>query len=69
MNKPTLTKREAKLLDNALEKAIGGGYYNVIKKYRCNYCNSLFEVKDLNFDYTEAIYCINCGKDTLTAEK
>jgi rRNA maturation endonuclease Nob1 len=37
--------------------------------YRCYNCNSLFKITDLNFDYTEAIYCINCGHDTLEEEK
>jgi DNA-directed RNA polymerase subunit RPC12/RpoP len=34
-------------------------------KYQCYWCNALFKIQDLNFDYTDAIYCPNCGKDTL----
>jgi hypothetical protein len=33
--------------------------------YKCYSCNCIFKVQDLGFDYTEAIYCISCGKDTL----
>ena len=36
--------------------------------YRCYNCGALFKITDLNFDYTEAIYCIKCGHDTLTKE-
>lgn len=43
-------------------------YLNKTITYRCNDCNALFEVTDLGFDYTEAIYCINCGKDALREE-
>jgi DNA-directed RNA polymerase subunit RPC12/RpoP len=33
--------------------------------YHCMWCNAVFKIQDLNFDYTEAIYCPNCGNDTL----
>lgn len=43
-------------------------YLNKTITYRCYHCNCLFEVTDLNFDYTEAVYCINCGQNTLKEE-
>ena len=42
---------------------------NEIIKYRCYDCNAVFEVKDLSFDYTYAVYCICCGSDTLVNTK
>jgi len=38
---------------------------NKIIEYQYYNCNCHFRVEDLDFDYIKAIYCINCGKDTL----
>ena len=34
-------------------------------EYECICCGSQFKVVDTAWDYTDAVYCINCGSDTL----